>query len=667
MISLESSSVTGVKYANSFQCIPASQPFRPERRTAWPSIKGVMHARVDAEGDGKYAELDAFGRYKLVFPFDEHAAEAKPGKASRWVRLAQPYAGPGGGMHFPLLKGTEVLVTHIDGDPDRPIIAGAVPNAELPGPTSADNPSQNTIRTATGNVLQFDDNENASGFFSADARSSKVIDARWRGGAGGGAAGGIRAASISGGDGGPLLPNLPTAARTAQRAAAVPTAAAKPATADAATPASPAHAAGDASEVPGAGLGMPEIVSTIWDTGLDNETDTVIPAWKTFFGRNASGRNTAFDDIATKGRYVDQQTGTASPLGLSVAENLLPTDQTLSEANCVTLLNHVLKKHPRFAEFVTNATNIQAAATSTPTGSRSANPLRDTSLSGAIAGLAMVCQNFEGTVAGSQLAVSLGDAVTLKVGDSYEYTDGSFDIKIGTGGYGREETRGDQTKDTYNYGKTTEAEYTYGDKSSTSTFLANQNEKSYFMGNKTSMALELSGNEAVSLTGGAATENSLKLGAFNELSINLIAVGEMSILVGGKLELEINAAIVMKVQLGGKFEVETTNFKAIMKSDTVALQNFRANLKDDCADLVASKSQLQSVKNALSQTNNKLSQTSNTLSDVENTLSEQANKLSEMKNSLSGTQNTLNNNISTLNTSFRTLANNQLAAVHVIA
>ena len=49
----------------------------------------------------------------------------KNGKASAPIRMAQPYAGTGHGMHFPLHKGTEVLLTFIDGDPDRPIIAAA--------------------------------------------------------------------------------------------------------------------------------------------------------------------------------------------------------------------------------------------------------------------------------------------------------------------------------------------------------------------------------------------------------------------------------------------------------------------------------------------------------------------------------------------------------------
>ena len=48
--------------------------------------------------------------------------------------VAQPYAGEDGGMHFPLLKGTEVILTHVDGDPDRPIIVGSPPNGENTSP-----------------------------------------------------------------------------------------------------------------------------------------------------------------------------------------------------------------------------------------------------------------------------------------------------------------------------------------------------------------------------------------------------------------------------------------------------------------------------------------------------------------------------------------------------
>jgi hypothetical protein len=64
--------------------------------------------------------------------------------------MAQPYAGENQGMHFPLHKGTEVLLTFIEGDPDRPIIAGAVPNPETPSPISSSNSSKSMIKTGRG-------------------------------------------------------------------------------------------------------------------------------------------------------------------------------------------------------------------------------------------------------------------------------------------------------------------------------------------------------------------------------------------------------------------------------------------------------------------------------------------------------------------------------------
>src|SRR5690606_26051910 len=57
---------------------------------------------------------------------------------SGWVRMATPYAGANGGadgefgMYLPLNEGTEVLVSFLNGDPDRPVIIGAVPNSDNP-------------------------------------------------------------------------------------------------------------------------------------------------------------------------------------------------------------------------------------------------------------------------------------------------------------------------------------------------------------------------------------------------------------------------------------------------------------------------------------------------------------------------------------------------------
>jgi len=60
----------------------------------------VMHARVDGEVPGTAAPIDQWGRYKILFPFD--LVGQPGGRASRWVRLAQPSSGTGYGIHFPL-------------------------------------------------------------------------------------------------------------------------------------------------------------------------------------------------------------------------------------------------------------------------------------------------------------------------------------------------------------------------------------------------------------------------------------------------------------------------------------------------------------------------------------------------------------------------------------
>ncbi|MCE5248700.1 type VI secretion system tip protein VgrG [bacterium] len=146
-----------VYYRNQFTAIPSDVQFRPERKAQKPRISGTLNAKVDAEGSGTYAELDEQGRYKVRLPFDlndEHSA----GKASCFLRMMQPYAGTDHGMHFPLHKDTEVLLTFIDGDPDRPVIAGAVPNPETPSTVTSSNQTQSVIQTGGANKIAIEDN-----------------------------------------------------------------------------------------------------------------------------------------------------------------------------------------------------------------------------------------------------------------------------------------------------------------------------------------------------------------------------------------------------------------------------------------------------------------------------------------------------------------------------
>jgi len=142
-------------YGNNFRAIAADVQFRPERVTPKPRVAGTMNATIDSEGSGEYAELDEYGQYKVQLPFDQTDKAANKGSAR--IRLATPYAGSDHGMHFPLHKDAEVLLSFTDGDPDQPVIVGAVPNSENRNVVDADNSHGNRISTAGGNQIYLGD------------------------------------------------------------------------------------------------------------------------------------------------------------------------------------------------------------------------------------------------------------------------------------------------------------------------------------------------------------------------------------------------------------------------------------------------------------------------------------------------------------------------------
>lgn len=152
---LDDEEETHEPYRATLTAIPMSVPFRPARVTPKPRVRGVMSAWVERETDTPYAEMDELGRYRVRLSWDVGAAAE--GRASRYLRMAQPYVGESEGTHFPLRGGTEVLWACIDGDPDRPIILGAVPNPDHPSQVTAENRSRSVIRTASGCLIEFND------------------------------------------------------------------------------------------------------------------------------------------------------------------------------------------------------------------------------------------------------------------------------------------------------------------------------------------------------------------------------------------------------------------------------------------------------------------------------------------------------------------------------
>ncbi|MGC3997850.1 MAG: phage baseplate assembly protein V [Anaeromyxobacter sp.] len=139
--------------------IPATVQYRPPRLAPTPRITGLETAVIDGEADERYAQLDEHGRYAVRIRFDE--SDLGPGQASTRVRMLQPHGGSQEGFHFPLRKGTEVMLAFVGGDPDRPVIVGVGPNAHKPSPVTRKNATQNVIVTGGLNALVMEDTQGA--------------------------------------------------------------------------------------------------------------------------------------------------------------------------------------------------------------------------------------------------------------------------------------------------------------------------------------------------------------------------------------------------------------------------------------------------------------------------------------------------------------------------
>ncbi|MFS8068829.1 MAG: type VI secretion system Vgr family protein [Byssovorax sp.] len=121
------------------ECIELSTEFRPPRR-AKPRIHGTQTAFVVGP-PGQEIDVDVFGRVEVQFPWDRR--DLNSAGASRRVRVAQGWAGPGFGSVMLPRVGHEVIVTFLDGDPDEPIIVGRVHNAAMRTPLNL--PADKTI------------------------------------------------------------------------------------------------------------------------------------------------------------------------------------------------------------------------------------------------------------------------------------------------------------------------------------------------------------------------------------------------------------------------------------------------------------------------------------------------------------------------------------------
>ena len=167
---------TQMECAASVDCIDAKTPFRPQRSTRRPLIHGTQTAIVVGAG-GEEIYTDKYGRVKVQFHWDRYGKNDQD--SGCWISVSQIWSGKQwGAMHVPRI-GQEVIVSFLDGDPDRPIIVGTVPNgANMPPYELPTNMTQSGIKSRSSkggspdnfNEIRFEDKKGKSRSISTRRR-----------------------------------------------------------------------------------------------------------------------------------------------------------------------------------------------------------------------------------------------------------------------------------------------------------------------------------------------------------------------------------------------------------------------------------------------------------------------------------------------------------------
>ncbi|MEL7092182.1 MAG: type VI secretion system tip protein TssI/VgrG [Pseudomonadota bacterium] len=149
-------------YAGSYVLTPEDTPYRPERRTQRAKVEGPETAVVVGEGE---IDCDEYGRILCQFHWDLEGAHTMR------VRVSQNWASKGwGGMVIPRI-GMEVIVEHLRGDPDKPIVTGCVYNGQnVPPYNLPEHKTRSTFMTDTHkgqgyNELRFEDERDEEEIF----------------------------------------------------------------------------------------------------------------------------------------------------------------------------------------------------------------------------------------------------------------------------------------------------------------------------------------------------------------------------------------------------------------------------------------------------------------------------------------------------------------------
>ncbi|MDC9593293.1 type VI secretion system Vgr family protein [Xenorhabdus sp. IM139775] len=110
-----------------FEAIPADTHWKPLAVTPWPKVTGLETAVVTGPKN-KQIWTDKYGRIKVKFRWDKD--DKKDDTRSCWVRVSSHWAGWRYGSVCVPRVGEEVVISFVNGDPDKPLVIGSTYNNE---------------------------------------------------------------------------------------------------------------------------------------------------------------------------------------------------------------------------------------------------------------------------------------------------------------------------------------------------------------------------------------------------------------------------------------------------------------------------------------------------------------------------------------------------------
>jgi type VI secretion system secreted protein VgrG len=169
-------------FSCSFEAIESRQPYRSLPTAAKPVVAGMQTAVVCGSDTDEDIAVDKYGRIQVTFHWNK--PDKANAKSSCPVRVASPWAGKNWGAVSIPRVGQEVVVSFLEGDPDRPLIIGSVYNAdqmppyELPTNQTQSGVKSRSSKGATAenfNEIRFEDKKGSEEIYIHAEKDMQIV------------------------------------------------------------------------------------------------------------------------------------------------------------------------------------------------------------------------------------------------------------------------------------------------------------------------------------------------------------------------------------------------------------------------------------------------------------------------------------------------------------